>query len=280
MPLQFPAEEVRLAETILDKILEMRRRRLDEARARVPLRELERAAQARTEYRDFSAALRREGFNIIAELKAASPSAGVLRVDYQPSAIARGYEAAGAAALSVLTEEDYFKGSLDHLREARQASELPILRKDFIFDDYQVYEAAAAGADAILLIVAALTEDGLRRLVKLAESLKLAALVEVHTEDETRRAVDAGANIIGVNNRNLKTLAVDLETSWRLRVLIPGSCIAVSESGIKTAADLRRFSSAGYDAALMGERFMGRPDPGKELADLLDLLPELARPRV
>ena len=257
----------------------MRRRRVDEARARLPLRELERAVQARTEYRDFSAAIRREGFNIIAELKAASPSAGTLRADYQPSAIARGYEAAGASALSVLTEEDFFKGSLDHLREVRQASALPILRKDFIFDDYQVYEAAAAGADAILLIVAALTEEDLRRLVKLAESLKLAALVEVHTMEEAAQAVRADALIMGINNRNLKTLEVDLETSFRLRSRIPSWCTAVSESGLQTAADLVKLSKAGYEAALMGERFMREPDPGKALAKLLAQVPEAARPR-
>lgn len=233
----------------------------------------------RVDHSNFAWAVSGEGLGIIAELKQASPSAGVLRADYQPAAIARGYAAAGAAALSVLTEEDFFKGSLDHLREVRQATALPILRKDFIVDAYQVYEAAAARADAILLIVAALTDHEVREWIKLAESLKLAALVEVHTEEETHRAVDAGAEIIGVNNRNLRTLAVDLETSLRLRALIPASCIAVSESGIKTAADLTRLSSAGYNAVLIGERFITQPDPGKELADLLELVPELARPR-
>ena len=273
-------EAIQLSATVLEEIMAARRRRLEEARARVPLRDLERAAQARTEYRDFAAVIRGEGLSIIAELKRASPSAGVIRADYQPSAIARGYEAAGAAALSVLTEEDYFKGSLDHLRDVRQASSLPILRKDFIFDEYQVYEAAAAGANAMLLIVAAITDAELCKLLYLADSLRLDALVEVHTEEEARRAVDAHASFIGVNNRNLKTLAVDLETSLRLRALIPASCIAVSESGIRTPADLRRISSAGYNAVLIGEHFMRQPDPGKELAELLDLVPELARPRV
>ena len=276
-PLGVPPAEVQLAETVLDKILEVRRRRVEEARVRVPLPELERAAQARTDYRDFSRAIRREGLSIIAELKAASPSAGVLRADYQPAAIARGYEAAGSAALSVLTEEDFFKGSLDHLRAVRQAAALPILRKDFIVDDYQVYESAAAGADAILLIVAALAEDDLRRLNKLAQGLKLAALVEVHTMEEAAQAVRAGAAIIGVNNRNLQTLEVDLEASLRLRGRIPSWCDAVSESGIKTAADLVKLSKAGYDAVLIGERFMTQPDPGKALAGLLAQVPEAAR---
>ncbi|MBI4166205.1 MAG: indole-3-glycerol phosphate synthase TrpC [Acidobacteria bacterium] len=268
-----------MAATVLEEILQVRRRRLEEARARVPLRELERAAQARADYSDFPAAISGKGLRVIAELKQASPSQGVLRKDYQPAAIARGYESAGAAALSVLTEEDFFKGSLDHLREVRKVSALPVLRKDFIFDAYQVHESAAAGADAVLLIVAALADNELQGLIKLAEELKLAALVEVHTEEELRRAVDAGASVIGVNNRNLKTLAVDLETSFRLRPLIPAGCIAVSESGIKTAADLRRLRRAGYDAVLIGERFMTQHDPGAALFELLDLVPEVARPR-
>jgi indole-3-glycerol phosphate synthase len=177
----------------------------------------------------------------------------------------------------VLTEPEFFKGSLRHFREARLASALPILRKDFIVEDYQVYESSAAGADAILLIAAALADDDLVRLIGLAARLKLAALVEVHTEEEVRRAANAGARIIGVNNRNLKTLEVNLETSFRLRPLIPPTCLTVSESGIQSAADLRRLQSAGYNAALIGERFMTQPDPGRELAELLDLVPESRR---
>ncbi len=246
----------------------------------MPLRDLMRRAGVRADRCEFLAAELDAGLRVIAELKHASPSAGVLRADYQPAAIARGYEAAGAAALSVLTEEDFFRGSLEHIRLVRQASALPILRKDFIFDEYQVFESAAAGADAILLIVAALEDDALQKLLALAKSLNLAALVEIHTEEEARRAVDAGGVIIGVNNRNLKTLAVDLEISFRLRALIPPQCIAVSESGIKTAADLSRLHNAGYHAVLIGERLMTQPDPGKELADLLRLVPETARPRV
>lgn len=240
----------------------------------MPLEELQRAAEARTDFVDFGKPLAWRGISVIAELKRASPSRGLLREDYRPSLIAQGFEAAGAVALSVLTEQDFFLGSLDDLREVRASTGLRILRKDFVLDDYQVYESAAAGADAILLIVAALGDDDLRRLIGLAARLKLSGLVEVHTEEEIHRAVDAGAKIIGVNNRNLNTLEVDLETSFRLRSLIPSNYLTVSESGIQSAADLRRLRSAGYNAVLIGERFMTQPDPGKELAELLDLVPE------
>lgn len=264
--------------TVLDQILAARRRRLEEARARMPLGELQRAAEARSDRRDFSQALRGPGLRVIAELKRASPSRGVLRTDFRPAEIARGYEAAGAAALSVLTEQDYFAGSLEDLRQARAAVELPVLRKDFIFDDYQLYEAAAAGADAVLLIVAALGAGELPHLIELSRSLKLAALVEVHTEEELRCALEAGARIVGVNNRNLKTLEVDLATSFRLRENIPPSCLAVSESGIKTADDMQRLSAAGFDAVLIGERFMTEPDPAITLAELLQGVSGAARP--
>jgi len=270
-------EEKQLGSTVLDRILEARRRRIAQARARVPLRDVERAAEARVDLRDFAGAISGGGLSVIAELKQASPSRGVLRDEYSPQAIARGYEAAGAAALSVLTEEDYFKGSLDDLRAVRLASTLPILRKDFVFEPYQVYESAAAGADAVLLIVSPLTDEELRQLVELAARLKLAALVEAHTEEELSRALHAGARIIGVNNRNLQTLEVDLETSFRLRPKIPTDCLSVSESGISSVGDLRRLSAAGFDAVLIGERCMTAPDPGKELADLLSLFSEAAR---
>lgn len=268
--------------SILDDIIESRRRRLDEVRARIPLAELERAAEKRADRRDFAAALGRDRekgpgrdrgaveLRIIAELKAASPSAGLLKSDYRPGEIARGYESAGAAALSVLTEEEYFRGSLEHLQQARSATSVPVLRKDFILDAYQVYESVAAGADALLLIVAALSDQELRRLVESAERLRIAALVEVHTAEELERALAADARLIGVNNRNLKTLEVSLETSLGLRPRIPTGCLTVSESGIRSAADLERLRDAGYDAALIGERFMAADDPGKELAALLE----------
>jgi indole-3-glycerol phosphate synthase len=180
-----------------------------------------------------------------------------------------GYAGGGAAALSVLTEEQYFLGSIQDLTEVRRAVEIPVLRKDFILESYQVYESVAVGADALLLIVAILPDRDLRNLLDLCNQLRIAPLVEVHTEAELERAVAAGARIIGVNNRNLKTLEVNLETSSQLRAKMPRGCVAVSESGIKTAADLRRISDAGFDAVLIGERLMTQPDPGQALQGLL-----------
>jgi indole-3-glycerol phosphate synthase len=260
--------------TILDNIISTRRRALDEARMAVPLERIQSAAEARAERRDFAAALASgagtpHGLRVIAELKRASPSRGLLRQHYRRREIAQGYAAAGAAALSVLTEEQYFLGSLHDLEEVRQSVAIPVLRKDFILDSYQVYESVAAGADALLLIVAVLTDRDLRTLLDLCRQLRIAALVEVHKEQELERAVDAGARLIGINNRNLKTLEVNLETSFQLREKIPSGCIAVSESGIKTAGDLERLAAAGFNAVLIGERLMSEPDPGKCLKDLL-----------
>jgi indole-3-glycerol phosphate synthase len=238
----------------------------------MPLDTLKRAAEARSERRDFAAALSGGPLRIIAELKRASPSRGVLRPRYERCEIAQSYEAAGASALSVLTEERYFLGSLDDLEMVRAAVSLPVLRKDFILEDYQIYESVAAGADALLLIVAALSEEDLRRFLDLCHGLRIAALVEVHDEPELEGALGAGARIIGVNNRDLKTLEVDLETSFRLRPGIPAGCIAVSESGIKTWEDLRRIAEAGYRAALIGERFMTAVDPGAALGEMLEAM--------
>ena len=258
-----------VAKCVLEDIVALRRERLEEARKRVPLGGLRLAAEARSDLRDFAAALSGKTLRVIAELKQASPTRGVLRSDYRPAEIARGYEAAKAAALSVLTEEDFFMGSLEHLRAARAGTGLPVLRKDFILDEYQVYESAAAGADAVLLIMAALSDGDVRNLIELCRGLRLAALVEVHTEGELDRALAAGAHIIGINNRNLKTLEVNLDTSIRLRPRIPSGYLSVSESGIKTAADLCRLVGAGFNAVLIGERLMTMPDPGRELAALL-----------
>ncbi len=265
--------------TFLDEIVAARWRRLEEARGRAPLGHLQQAADARPARRDFAGALSGNGLHVIAELKQASPSRGLLRKDYRCRDIAQGYEAAGAAALSVLTEEDFFLGSLDHFAEVRDAVRLPVLRKDFILDGYQVFESVAAGADALLLIVAALADKDLRNLIELCDRLRIAALVEVHTEEELERALGAGACIVGVNNRNLKTFEVDLETSFRLRRKIPSTCLAVSESGIKTAADLRRVSEAGFNAVLIGERFMTAEEPGKELAEMLEGVRAPVRPQ-
>ena len=258
-----------LAGTILGEIVAQRKLAVDEARTRRPLGEIERAAEARHEWRDFAAALGSGNLQIIAELKQASPSRGLIRKDYRCREIAQGYEAGGAAALSVLTEEHYFQGSLTDLIDARDATGLPVLRKDFILETYQVYESVAAGADALLLIVAALSEKDLQILLVLCGRIGIAALVEVHTEEELERAIGAGARIVGVNNRNLKTLEVDLETSFRLREKIPSDCLAVSESGVKTADDLRRLKMAGFNAALIGESLLNADDPGRALAQLL-----------
>jgi indole-3-glycerol phosphate synthase len=259
-----------LSGTRLGDIVAARRRRIAEARLHVPLETLQQAAQARQERRDFGAALSSGPLQVIAELKRASPSRGILREHYLPREIARRYQVAGASALSVLTEELYFLGSLDDLQTARAAVRLPVLRKDFILEDYQIYESAAAGADALLLIVAALSNEDLRIFIDLCQGLRIAPLVEVHDESELERALAAGARIIGVNNRDLKTLEVDLEISFHLRPGIPAGSIAVSESGIKTGEDLRRLAEAGYHAALIGERLLTAPDPGAALQEMLE----------
>ncbi|HVC20849.1 MAG TPA: indole-3-glycerol phosphate synthase TrpC [Vicinamibacterales bacterium] len=213
---------------------------------------------------------RTDRLNVIAECKRRSPARGLLRPAYDPAAIARGYEAAGAAAVSVLTEPTFFDGALEHLQAVRAAVTLPVLRKDFIVDDYQLLEARAAGADAVLLIVAALGRAELERRLARAAGLGLAALVEVHDAEELAVAVGAGADLIGVNNRNLRDLSVSLDTSYRLMAGMPRDTVAVSESGLKSAADLQGLRAAGYRAFLLGERLMTSPDPGEALRLLLD----------
>src|SRR6202041_1304340 len=198
--------------------------------------------------RDFAGALTRPGLNVISELKKASPSLGVIRENYSPSVLAAGLEAAGAAALSVLTEEEFFLGSLGDLKEASKTVKIPILRKDFIVDPWQVWETRAAGADSFLLIAAVLNDAELRDLLELSRTLKMEALVEVHSRDELERVLDAGARIIGVNNRDLRDFQVHLETSLSLVEAIPEQCIAVSESGLRTYDDLARLQGAGFDA--------------------------------
>jgi indole-3-glycerol phosphate synthase len=221
----------------------------------------------------FTERLSRSGsVNVVAECKRRSPSRGVLRTAYDPVAIAIGYERAGAAAISVLTEPGFFDGSLEHLESVRAAVTTPLLRKDFIIDEYQLLEARAAGADAILLIVAALDDRTLTSLSKAARECGLAALVEVHNAEECHRAIAAGATIIGVNNRNLRTLKVDLDASRDVARLLPSSVIGISESGLKTPADLQAMKAIGYRAFLIGERFMTEPDPGVALAALIESL--------
>jgi indole-3-glycerol phosphate synthase len=206
---------------------------------------------------------------IIAECKRRSPSRGVLRPEYDPVAIAKGYEQAGAAAISVLTEPTFFDGAVEHLKAVRDAVAIPVLRKDFIVSEYQLLEARAAGADAVLLIVAALDTQALASLHARASALGLDVLVEVHNADELSVALDAGARIVGVNNRNLRTLEVDVSASETLAARIPKQIVRVSESGLKSAADLQRLRQLGYDAFLIGERFMTASDPGRELRNLL-----------
>lgn len=258
------------APSILDQIV--RRRRLQVARAgrKVSLGQLRLQARDRDHQPlDFLAALRLgQRPTIIAEIKRASPSRGLLREEFDVAAIARSYERAGAAALSVLTEEDHFQGKLEHLKQARAASRLPILRKDFIFSQYQIWEAAVAGADAVLLIAALLDDALLERLLATTERAGLAALVEVHDETELERAGRAGAHCVGVNNRDLRTFEVSLERGLELGARLPPRTLAVAESGLRSGADLARFSAAGYQAFLIGEPFMQALEPGMALARL------------
>lgn len=259
---------------LLEAIVAATRTRVAAAREREAEPMLERRAMAHSPNGvEFTARLSRGGsINVIAECKRRSPSRGVLRAAYDPVEIARSYERGGAAAISVLTEPGFFDGSIEHLAAVRQAVRVPLLRKDFIVDAYQLLEARAAGADAILLIVAALDDRSLAALAEQAKTLQLAALVEVHDRDECRRALDAGAAIIGVNNRNLRTLKVDLDASREIAALLPSSVIGISESGLKTPADLQAMKALGYQAFLMGERFMIEPDPGAALAGLIGSL--------
>ena len=247
-------------------------RRIVEVRAsQLSLADLNRCAAAVEPRRGiFKAALERgDRLNVIAECKRRSPSRGVLRKDYDPAAIASGYDEGGAAAISVLTEPTFFDGSLGHLAAVRQATRLPILRKDFIVDPYQILEARAGGADAILLIVAALSPDALKSLHQAATDAGLDVLVEVHDLFELPVALDAGASMIGVNNRNLRTLEVDTRLSSQMIDLIPEDVVAVAESGLKTGDDLRLLREGGYDAFLIGERFMTTDHPGAALKELL-----------
>jgi len=246
------------------------------ARKRAELRQtaaqrdsLERQAEERTAARrDFAGALRRPAPAIIAEIKRASPSKGLLSEDFAPGRIASAYEQGGAAALSVLTDRHYFQGSLHDLAEARAAVSLAALRKDFTIDPLQVIEAAAGGADAVLLIAAILTTREMRDLRELAETYRMAALVEVHEDVELASAVDSGARIIGVNNRNLHTFEVRLETSIELAGMMPGGVTRVAESGIRSRADIERLRLAGFDAFLVGEHLMKSGDPAAALREL------------
>lgn len=219
--------------------------------------------------RPFISALRTAETAIIAEIKKASPSRGLLASEFHPALLAQAYEKGGAACLSVLTDHEYFQGSLHDLEVARAASAIPVLRKDFTIDRVQIFQAAAHSADAILLIAAILTTEELRQFRELAASLQLAALVEVHNHDELLKAVDSGADLIGVNNRDLETFEVSLDTSLRLSYLMPASAVRVSESGIRTRADIDLLRGAGFEAFLVGESLMKSHDPALALGELL-----------
>ena len=258
------------APDLLAAIVAATRRSVEVRRDRVPESTLERAAASRSvDGQAFARALRdTPAPRVIAECKRRSPSRGILRVNYRPAEHAQAYAAAGAAAISVLTEPTFFDGALDHLVAVRAAVSVPLLRKDFIVSRYQILEAVAAGADAVLLIVGALTDLELKTLLFDANAAGVAAVVEVHDEEELQRAVDAGATIVGVNSRSLRTLAVDSDVHVRLGPRIPKDVIAVAESGIRDGGDLRRLESAGYTAFLIGERLIAEPDPGAALSAL------------
>jgi len=255
---------------ILDDILVRKREEVAARRRTVPLATLKDRPLYGEPRRGFRAALAAHAAPaVIAELKSASPSRGVIRASYDPPSIARGYADAGATALSVLTDTHFFGGALDHLTAARAASRLPCLRKDFLVDPYQVEEARAAGADAVLVIVAAVDDRQGRELLMAADRAALDVLVEVHGEGELEWAIAAGATLIGVNNRDLTTFEVTLETAERLAPRVPPGTLLVAESGIRSAADVQRMVRAGAHAVLVGEAFMERPDPGAALAEWL-----------
>lgn len=256
--------------TILDQIVATKRREIAAARAARPESTLVEALRSAPPVRDFFAALARSGpIRLIAEVKKASPSKGVIRADFQPVEIACTYEQHGAACLSVLTDETYFQGSLDFLRQIRAVTGLPVLRKDFILDRYQLLEARAAGADAVLLIAECLDDCRLRALHNDALELGLTPLVELYEPANLPRVLAAGATLVGVNNRDLRTFEVDLGHTLRMREQIPENCLLVGESGIRTRADVERLEAAGVDAMLVGESLMSQPDIGAAVDELL-----------
>jgi indole-3-glycerol phosphate synthase len=259
------------SKTILNRIVEARRESIAKRKRVVPEVALKIAVEKKAPpARDFLGAFERAGTNVVAELKRASPSLGIIREEYAPAALAASLEEAGAAALSVLTEEDFFSGSLAHLKDASKATKIPILRKDFIVDPWQVWETRAAGADTLLLIAAILGDQLLRELLRQARALGMEPLVEVHTREELDRVIDAGGRVIGVNNRDLATFEVRLETSLELVQRIPEDLIAISESGLRTQEHLAMLRQAGFDGFLIGEHLMKQAEPAAALRALLD----------
>lgn len=254
---------------VLDRIIESTRARVARAESELPLAEVEEVARRREPSRDFAGALNGAGIGLIAEVKRASPSRGPLRPDLDASALAREYSSGGAAAISVLTEKEHFLGGFADLEAARAAAGLPVLCKDFVIGEYQVYEARAHGADAVLLIAAVLTRQRLDDLLATARSLGMAALVEVHNRTELAEALECGPGIVGINNRDLADFSVDLKTTVDLRPLVPSGVLVVSESGIHTRDDVLTLQDAGVNAILVGEALVTSPSPVAKIAELL-----------
>ncbi len=256
---------------ILDRIVADKKVELEATMAKLPLRELKAMARDIWPTHDFAAGLIDPNkVSIIAEVKKASPSKGMIRPDFDPVAIARVYEQNGARAISVLTEKRYFMGELDYLKAIRGSVDLPLLRKDFIFDEYQVYEARLSGADAFLLIASILDKERLQDLYMLGKDLGLEVLAEAHDEDDLEKVLDTGFSVVGINNRDLKTFKVDISTTGRLIKDIPYDRVVVSESGISTEEDMKYLKKIGADAALIGEAFMRERDFGKKLKGLAE----------
>jgi indole-3-glycerol phosphate synthase len=258
--------------TILDTIVERKWQEIAEAKKQLPEAELERKALSMPPARDFFAALAKPGLRIIAEVKKASPSAGVIRADFDPVTIARAYENNGADCISVLTDVDFFQGRLEYLTSIHDSIALPCLRKEFILDRYQLLEAKAAGADAILLIAEILPENHLKNLFDQATALGLHVLVELHDADQLSRVVDCGAKLIGINNRDLRTFQTSLSHTLDLLPQIPAGRLVISESGIKTASDMQRLEAAGVKGVLVGESLMRAPDIGSALRTLRGII--------
>ena len=260
---------------ILDEIVQSKKESLGQRKREIPLRELKRrCADMKRKPIDLASALRGDDIKLIAEVKKASPSKGIINADIDPVKLAITYAANGASAISILTEENYFKGSIDYLMAIREAFDaknirVPLLRKDFIFDPYQIYESRAYGADALLLIVAILDDDDLIKLINLSYTLGMKCLVEVHDKSELKRAVASGCRIIGINNRNLKTFEVDLRTTERLRPFVPDDCIVVSESGIRRNADVEKLRQWKVTAMLVGEVLSAADDAAGKMKELL-----------
>lgn len=254
---------------MLDKIITAKKEEVERRKKAMPLVQLkERIAQQKPPL-DFASAIKGDRIRLIAEVKQASPSRGILHPDLNPTRLAATYAEGGAAAISVLTETNYFMGHINYLPAIREAVELPLLRKDFIFDTYQIYESRAYGADALLLIVAILSQKQLEELVSLSHSLGLKCLVEVHNEDEVERAILNKAEIVGINNRDLNTFAVDINTTYRLRPLIPQQQIVVSESGIRNGNDIEKLGKWGVDAVLIGEALITAGDITGKMKELM-----------